>query len=240
MRPPMSLAMAGLAAPAGAPAEALRLAIQRAKALGCLALQLDGRAAGFRARELDRSARRDIAATLRRAGLACSGVDLWIPPEHFAAGGTRDRALSAALSALDLAGEMDSLAVDGPAPGGLAVFLPRPLDGEIRAALIARADKAGVRIADYGWKRGEVVEPQAPLGPGLDPAAAVLAGDDPVGLAGSFGAGIAGVRWSDASMTGRIAPGAAGGRVDLDALGAVLITVGFRGYGVVDLAEAQR
>lgn len=237
----LSAAMAGVeSAEAMPPAEMLRSAMTRARAAGCAAVQLDGRAAGMRARELDRSARRDIAATLRRGGLACSGVDLWIPAEHFASTVHRDRALGAATGAIELAGEMEGLFREAQAKASVALTLPRPLDGEVRRAIVDAAERAGVMVADYSWKREEACEEGSPLGPGIDPAMVLLAGGEPIGLAAAFGRSLAGARWSDASTSARVTPGAKGGRLDVEAYGAVLVTVGFRGYAVVDAGDPRR
>ena len=79
MNRPLSLSLAGLTPREGVAMEP-RAAIEWAAGLGYRAVQLDGAAAGVRARDLDRSGRRDLAALLRRLQLGFSGLDLWIPP----------------------------------------------------------------------------------------------------------------------------------------------------------------
>ncbi|MEM7756072.1 MAG: hypothetical protein AAF297_10600, partial [Planctomycetota bacterium] len=71
---------------------ASKAAIGAVSAMGARAIQLDATRAGLRPRDLERSARRDLAATMRREELAFSGVDLWIPPHHFVDPDRADRA----------------------------------------------------------------------------------------------------------------------------------------------------
>src|SRR5262245_10456016 len=105
----VSLALVGLEIGGDDPAAKLRAQLTLARTAGCRAVQLNGAAAGLRARELDRSARRDLAATLKRAEVGFSGVDLFVPPEHFGAMAHQDRAVSAVVGAVELAAEISGL-----------------------------------------------------------------------------------------------------------------------------------
>lgn len=244
---PISLAIAGLqlrpGVDAGAPDE-LRATLALARQAGFRAIQLNAAATGLRPRDLDRSARRDLAAALRRAELGFSGLDLWIPPEHFLRGEHMDRAVAAVAAALSLASDLATLAVGvggpaiagGAAPGRvLSVILPKDIQPAALADLAREADAAGVRLADHAWP----ARPAAAAGPrpaiGLDPAAALMGGGDPVAGALAAGAALATARLSDATSAGRTAPGAPGGRLDLMAYAVSLQAAGYTAPVVADL-----
>lgn len=168
--PPPSLALTGVrsalqaaasndARHAPSPADTFRASLDLAVAIGFRAVQLDATAAGLRPRDLDRSARRDLAATLRRAELTCAGIDLLIPPQHFTDPTHADRAAEALFAAIDLAADLGTLtesAVVSRARSALApivtVSLPAPDDPALASGLIQRVDALGdsrrVRIAD--------------------------------------------------------------------------------------------
>ncbi|CAN5743312.1 hypothetical protein BH11PLA1_BH11PLA1_06940 [soil metagenome] len=107
-----SLALASVAARGGAAhdaALALREHLALATRLGLGGVTLDATRAGLRARELDRSARREVAALLRRNALTLAAVDAFVPPAHFADPATQERATSAVLAAIELAAELGGL-----------------------------------------------------------------------------------------------------------------------------------
>src|SRR5690606_35381914 len=83
-----------------------RRSIDRLHELGFRFIQLSATHPGLRPRELDQSARRDLLATLRRRERSPAGVDLWIPPEHFADAAQVDRAVAAAIAAIELAADL--------------------------------------------------------------------------------------------------------------------------------------
>ena len=228
---PIAISLAGLdrnvKAPWGAGA---RAAINWAGATGWRAITLDATAPDTRPRALDSSARRDLAAALRRAELAFAGLDLWIPAEHFTRPDAIDRAIAAATSACDLAAALHTLA--GAPPGGGAVNLTLPAEApEARAALGAAAHRCGVRIADTTWPPAPDLDEALSLG--LDPAAILLAGADPIQAAAQHGATCASARLTDLAPIGRVAPGA--GRLDVDAYLITLDVAGFNGHAVLDL-----
>jgi sugar phosphate isomerase/epimerase len=80
-----------------------------APACGIRAITLDGTAQGMRARQLDGSARRDIAAHIRRHAMNFTGIDMWIPPEHFISPALQQRAMDAINDAADLAENLAKL-----------------------------------------------------------------------------------------------------------------------------------
>lgn len=236
----MSVSIAGLDRAPGRPwsgPDGARAAIRWTTGLGVRYIQLDATHPDLRPRDLNRSARRDLAALLRRAELACSGLDLWIPPEHFLSPATVDRALSAALGAIELAADLATLTGGGSA--NLSLVLPDDAPAEVLAQLESAAEATGVRVADHAAKAvgdgGRRSGAPGPLGIGIDPAAILLAGQDPVVAAARAGAAIAAARLSDASSIGRVAPRTSGGRMDETAYLATLVTAGHEAPLILDL-----
>ena len=153
-----------------------REVFDRLSELGFRYVQLRAAHPGLRPRELDKSARRDLRATLRRRELAAAGVDLWIPPGHFLDPTTVDRAVEAMGEAIELAADL------GRCP--LSVALPTPEEGDFGSLVGVLADRArhfGVELADHALPLGERekvdvgIDPAALLGNGEDPAASVIA-----------------------------------------------------------------
>lgn len=207
-RPPLSAALASMRSGPG-PADP-RALIEAAAAAGFRWATLDGAAPGLRPRELDRSARRDLAALLRRLELGFAGIDLWIPSAHFADPSLSDRAVSAAIESLELAADIAAL---NGGHGVLSLVLPRELSPTARESLLTHADSRGVRIADHAWPPAE--QPHSDwLGVGIDPAALLLAGEHPAKTVARLGERIVVARVSDASDISRVEPGRGQGRLD--------------------------
>jgi len=215
---PMALSLVGLG-----PERSPRVWIEWAADEGFRAVTLDASAPGARARELDRSARRGLAALLRRRELGFVGVDLWIPPKHFLSHETVDRAVSATVGAIELAGELASMmGVDKPIVS--VVFPPEAAAGTVEP-MAESAATHGVWIADHLWPM-RAVDPAAGAagagaggeawGVGLDAASLLLAGDDPVAEMIGMGDRLRCVRVSDADSAGRVAIGEGG--LDVDAI----------------------
>ena len=207
-------------------------------------MQLDATTPGIRARDLDRSGRRDLAATIRREGMMCSGLDLWIPPDHFTDPSQADRAIAAVLGAIDLAHDLATLANSSVVtsrisePGIVSLVLPAKMPGDALAAISARAQTTGVLIADLAWPAREAVDEGSAIGVGIDPAVLLGRGDDPGAAVLRLGARVFVARLSDISpATGgvRVVPGARGGSLDLSAYLVSLVTNGFPRPVVVDL-----
>lgn len=249
LRPPLSLALAGLRLREDGPdvsAADLREAVALAQQVGCRAITWNAAAPGLRARDLDRSGRREAAALLKRAGLETGGMDLWIPPEHFGDAAHADRARAAAVGAMELAADLSAAAGVRSRPV-LSVMLPARVEGSMAEGviddLLRAADKHGVRIADHQWPARASGDAASPLGIGLDPAAVMGAGEDSVRAAARHGAALASARLSDLSAAGRCVPGGAGGRLDVRAYADTLGALGYRGWVVLDvrgLAHAAR
>lgn len=178
-------------------------------------VQLDATMPGVRPRELDPSARRDLAATIRRSGLIASGLDFFIPADHYRDPSHVDRAVESAHAALRLAADLDRLTVSLNVP---------VLDAEpqIIQDLLAAADGFGVRLALY-----HTADP-APLqdwlsqhdnnlvGVALDPAALLAARHDPVATLQGLGDVLMVARLSDSKRGQADGWRSTVGRGDLD------------------------
>lgn len=189
-----------LAPTLGPIAQAMRspkLAIERIAKLGMSAIQLDAALPGLRPRELDRTARRDLAATLRRSGLTLAGIDLLIPPDHFREAEHLDRAAAAALAALELAADL------GRVP--LTLSLPGPdSDAELVDVLIQGSDQFGVPVvalsdqpidALIAWRNGI---DSSLVTCTIDPAQRLTSRSDPAECIQALGSGFGVARLADA------------------------------------------
>ncbi len=197
---------------------------------------LDAGRPDLRARDLGRSARRDIGAMLRRTELELTGIDLWIPPEHFVEPEKSQRAMETLFQTLGLAMELARLA-GGRSRPLVSVNLPRSLPESQRVAIAAHADKHGSIVADH--TPDEENEPSGRLVVGVDPASCLIAGVKPDGRVHGAGA----LRLTDANSMGRCPVGGEGSRLDLAAYAGACIVSGQRwiiadARGVPDGARA--
>jgi len=230
---------AGRSAPSGSgevDAGTLRPAAAFAASLGFAALQLSVTAAGLRPRDLDRSARRDLAGMLRRSGLGLSGVDCFVPPEHLVLPAFVDRAVAALVAAAETSRELADLCAgtpsgprDGASAGASVTFFAHPsTSAEVLTTIADAGDRHGVRFAQANWPmvpRAEIGDGEPSVGaqsvgqPGtraglaarfasaLDPAALLAGGLDPAAeLARSAGYAVT-PRLSDVSTVGRAVAG---------------------------------
>jgi len=237
-KPELGVSLAGLAPVASAPwAGGPRAGIQWAADAGFRSVQLDAAAPGLRPRELDRAARRDVAALLRRLQLRLSGLDLWIPPEHLTDPARSERALEAITQAVELAADLARLGATG-VTGVVSVVLAGGLAADARGQLASHAESHGAWIADHavpGPGGFAAWAAESGIGVGLDPAAILLGGQDPAALAARAGPALRSARLSDATMTGRAAPGLSSGRLDMLAYAAALAVAGYTRGVVLDL-----
>lgn len=216
---PLSLALTG-APGADDPREAIARSAQR----GFAWVQLDATQRGVRPRELDASARRDLAAAASRSNIRFSGLDLMIPSKDFADSQSVDRAVSAVIAATVLLGDLVRL---GAARTGasVSVVLPVAVERSAVEALGSAADRNGVLIANHA------VEPLAGVGVGIDPAMHLMAGLSPSGAA--LNTQVVAGRLSDASEIGRVPVGE--GNLSVLEYVVALSTAGFAGSMVVDV-----
>lgn len=253
---PASIALAGLDAPAlginqparAAPGsdrgEEVRQLLSWAKGAGFRGVQLNATTPGVRPRDLDRSGRRDLAASLRRADLQCSGLDLWIPEAHFTDPLNVDRAVAATLAAIDLAGDLAMLASGSVVtaqpgrPGVVSVLLPRAVASDVLATFGNAAQARGVLVADHLWPERDPPANGESNMVGIDPAALLAAGQDPAAAVSRCGRRVASARLTDVArgLAGaRTAPGSRDGTLDVLAYRVSLATSGYSGFAVVDL-----
>lgn len=234
----LGVSIAGLSGSVDAPwASGPRAAIQWAADAGFRSIQLDATAAGLRPRELDRSARRDIGSLLRRLGLDFSGLDLWIPRDHFSDQTNQARALNAVDAAVELAVDLRGASSRAPV---VSLNLPASPDPSLRVLLAAGADRQGVLLADHTVRVDEpgLSRAEGPLGFGVDPAEVIRAGVDMPRLIARLGDSLRSARLSDWGGTRRIPVGGRG-RLDVLAYSASLSVAGYRRPVVVDLRDIE-
>ncbi len=211
-------------------AEGTRALIDWAAQSGVRGVRLDATKPDVRPRELDRSARRDLAASIRRSGLAFGGVDLLIPAEHFTDPRHAERAADATARALELAADLAGL-TDEPAARTIAVVLPADAPDRLIADLNDAAAGVGATLADCAHP-GRSDGSHAQVRPGIDPPAVILAAESPAKHAARLGSGLAHARLADISGDGRCPVGASGGRLDVTAYAASLSVAGVRAVAV--------
>ncbi len=237
--PKLTLALAGLdRAALGVPDEVGAL-LAWARGTGFGAVQLDGTWRGLRARDLSRSARRDLAGLIRRTELVCTGIDLFVPTEHFADPMRVDRAVGAVTGATELAADLSRMGGGAGPTGGAVVSLTlpgQPTDS-VLAAIADRADRCGVMIADHAWPpRAPTASGEGPIGVGLDPAVLLVAGEDPGVAVSRLGRAVASARLRDAGPdSDRASTGVSGARFDPLAYAIALTTAGYQRHVVADL-----
>lgn len=212
-----------------------RAIIQWASRIGLRSIRLDAACPVLRPRELDRSARRDLASLLRREELHLSGADLWIPPEHFVLTEFQDRAIEACIRAMELVSELTRL--NAIPAGTLSLSLDAQTPSEVVQALAARCDATGVRIADSAWPVCDDARQPALIGVELDPAAVLASGADPIEQLGVLAPRLVSTRLSDLQGGLRVEPGT--GMLDLDAYRSALTISPTAGFVTLDLRQVR-
>lgn len=174
----------------------VREALRRIAKLGFEEVQLDAALAGIRPRELDQRARKDLRAMLGRHSLRCGGLDLFIPRKDWRDAGQIDRAMSAALAAIQLAADL------GRAP----LSLPLPvadLADDTKQTLVEAADGHDVTLAIHAEDQLDallawVTAVDLPvLGAAIDPAPLLGRDEDPARTVARLGARLAVARVTD-------------------------------------------
>ena len=183
-----------------------RASIDRLVGFGARGVQLSASQPGLRPRELDRSGRRDLQAFLGRRSMHVTGIDQWIPLEHFTDPARVDRAAEALRAALELAADL----------GRCPVTTALPADAEdVWALVLTHAERWGVVVADAG--AGDPRHHPA-CGKAFDPVASLAAGADPVDAVVRSASSLVAPRLADLSTAGFRAPiGRPDGRLDVDA-----------------------
>jgi len=174
----------------------VKTALSRIAEAGFRCVQLDATLSGIRPRELDATARRDLVATTRRAGLVIGGLDLFIPRDHYIDAAHVDRATQATLAAVQLAGDL----------GRVSLSINLPIDGlasDVGSALLAGVEAHGVTLVVHAEDQLDKLIPwlgatdSGLVGMGLDPAALLGGRTDPSVIAQSHAEQLAGARLSD-------------------------------------------
>ncbi|HWB19142.1 MAG TPA: hypothetical protein VG711_02495 [Phycisphaerales bacterium] len=192
----------------------VRESLSRLSSAGFRHAQLSSLQAGTRPKDLDQSGRRDLAATLKRLELTAAGVDCWVPTEHFVDPERVDRAVAAVCGAIELASDLGRVAVSLCFPArkseGGSNSASNGVDNDaglssVVSAIGNYAAKYGVKIADFGlpvhnWEMSGVI------GVGIDVAAAIANGDDPVKVVHGHAAHLVSVRVSDMHRNGMRGP----------------------------------
>ncbi len=195
-------------------------------------VQLSAMLPGLRPRELSDSGRRDLAATLRRKSLAVSGIDLWIPPEHFVDPAQVDRAVAAVRETVELA------AVLGRCPVSLTLPSPGKEETDFGGVVESLADHAmrhGVDLADHAVEVSSLHD----LGIGIDPAASLGHGQDPERQVTAHAARLISARLCDLLRSGLRGPVGDGQEARLDVLAyrVALTTAAYSRPVVVDARQ---
>lgn len=200
------VSMAGLVPDADKPwGVSPREAIEWLARMGARGLVLDGTRDGIRARQLDSSGRRAVAALLRRVDVRFRGIDLWIPAADFEDAATSSRAIDAACGAIELCADLHRLSGEQSIAPAVNLVLPRidaaagaspnSIASAARSAITDAAARVGARIADFGPAARELVlDADGPLGAGVDPFALLTAGQDPVAMLAALKAPLHGAR----------------------------------------------
>ncbi|MCC6970489.1 MAG: hypothetical protein IT434_09730 [Phycisphaerales bacterium] len=234
----LSLAMSGLQACADVRDTSARGLIEWIGSRGVRFVQLDAAMAGMRARELGRSARRDIAALVKRVGLSISGLDLWVPAAHFVDPANQQRAIDATIGACELAAQLRSILGDaGGVAGnnagfGVSLSLHEETPGAVLDAIGAAASRAGVFVFDHAWPMRSVAS-DSPIRVAIDPAVLIGAGASVAKAVLSASPAPGAFRLSDFSAIGRVAAG--GGSLDLAGYDIALTTINWGGAVTLDI-----
>ncbi len=199
------------------------------------AVQLSATASGIRPRDLDQSARRDVLATLKRNELSLSGIDLWIPVEHFLDPTNIDRALGATREAIELASDL------GRCP--ISMNLPPPDMGDDNAesttesltVIAGHAAHFGVEVVDHS----DAAQTREQFGLGVDPAACLSRDEDPVSVVMSNHERLTSARLCDLLRSGMRGPvgDKSEGRLDVMAYRLALSVGGYPRPVVVDTRQ---
>jgi sugar phosphate isomerase/epimerase len=215
----------------------VRGAVEVLARAGFRAVQLDATLAGIRPAELDRRARQDLAAMLGRQSMMLAGIDVFIPRRHFVDAAQVDRAMAAVLGAIALAAAL------GRVPVSLALPVAA-LGTDARAALVEAADGRGVRLAVHAEDQADALRQwveqvdMPALGAGVDAAAVLGQGGDPVAAVHQWKGRLAVARLSDLDSPTAGGVRCAAGEGELDVAGyriAVDLAAGRAGPVVLDL-----
>jgi sugar phosphate isomerase/epimerase len=170
----LSLALTGLPIPDAR--ERITSAAEAAARAEVPALHLDATLPGIRPRELDRSARRDLLAIVKRHNVSLTGCDLFIPPTHFTSPQHQQRAADAVRQAIALAAELRSL---GAAAAMVCIETAASPSTEPTLDAAALLIDLAAHARDHGVTLCDCTSDSSPLARGLDLAAVLARNEDP-------------------------------------------------------------
>ncbi len=224
----LSLTLAPLVGDASG--DGIKAALDQIAAMRLRHVQISATMLGLRPRDLDRTGRRDLLASLRRRELSLSGLDAWIPEAHFIDSAHADRAVQAMSDIIELAADL----------GRVPVSVVLPDDGAAADAvksLIDRAQHVGVEIVDHAVPPS----PAQGIGVGIDPAVHLAQGKDPVAAVHSAGSvkRLASARLCDLLTTGMRGPIGAARQSRLDVT-AYRIALGVNAYSRPVIIDARQ
>jgi sugar phosphate isomerase/epimerase len=219
--PQISISTAGLSQTQPSTSSDPRAVIDFVHAQSVRAIVLDTMIAGFRARELSRSARRDLAASLRRRELDFTGLDLWIPPEHYIDPINAQRAIEAVSQACELSAELAAL-VGARSRPIVSVLLPSDLGQPERQSLSQSAQRVGALIADHQPDH-QPDHTNTGIGVGIDPCLVLMNASSPGKAITQAGANLVSARLCDVNAMGRCAVGSTGSKLDLKGYAGALV-----------------
>ena len=174
----------------------VRTAIKVVAAQGFHAVQLDATLPGIRPRELSARARQDLVALLSRHDLQLAGLDLFLPRQHFIEPQHLDRAVTAALAAIELAADLGRVPVSLTLPVG-------EMKDDVKRTLIDAADGRSIRLAVHAEDELDALATwleatdQHALGAGIDPAVLLTHKEKAVRTTQRFAKRLAVARLSD-------------------------------------------
>ncbi len=228
-RPRLSATIAPLLA--GADAVDPREALAWISESGFRGVQLSAIEPSMRPREMSVSARRDLAATLRRVELECSGIDFLAPAAHFTDPTHMSRLFEALTATVELAASL------GRAPVLISLAPDQP--SELRAEIAALAAHTGVDILLQANDLEQSAAIAPPFAACIDCAAVLAAGGVPHELALRLVGKLGGVRLVDLFRSGLRGPFLEPRESRLDALSLriALDTLGFHAMPVVDARQ---
>lgn len=223
-------------------------ALAWASANGLRGVQLSATHPATRPRDLGASARREIRSMLGRYELLLTGVDAFVPPNHFVETQHMERAIDAVQAACEFAGECGRVPVSIHLPHAI-----KPPDStnsvadatidsvsarrmESLRAIASAAQHAGVEIADTSRT---VDAPWPPIGFLIDPATILGEGGDPIQQVMRAGTRLVGARIDDLLRTGMRGAVGSGGQSRLDVLAyrIALETANFTRLPVIDARQ---
>lgn len=209
----------------------IRAALEWASRAGYRGVQFSATDPAMRPRDLSNSARRDLAATLARLELECSGIDLFLPAAHLSDATHVTRAHEAIVAAIELGAVLGRAPVTIPlAPGD---------DLEVRTAISADAQRHGVAVLLPVVQPDECAAIASPFAASVDCAATLAAGVRPEDVVLRARAALGGVRLVDLQRSGLRGPilEPRESRLDVVALRASLDAVAFGRCLVVDARQ---